>query len=116
MKKQTGLSRRQFGQRAAMGASALSAAAVPLAAQTSDASALPLSDQATVDAKYANVIRKYGDRLSDAQRARAREIIVRHQRMLMRVRDFALENSDAPATGFRLYPSDVRPLDEDKRK
>jgi hypothetical protein len=53
------------------------------------------------------VIRKYGDRLSPAQKVRAREILVRHQRMLKRIRAFALENSDAPATGLRLYPSDV---------
>ena len=65
---------------------------------------LPPADQATVDAKYANVIRKYGERLPEAQRTRAREILVRHQRMLMRVREFALENGDAPATGLRLQP------------
>jgi len=64
-------------------------------------------DQAAVEAKYANVIRKYGDRLSAAQRTRARETLVSHQRMLMRIRDFALENGDAPATGLRLYPSDA---------
>ena len=63
---------------------------------------LPPSDEAAVNAKHANVIRKYGDRLSEQQRVRAREILVSHQRMLMRVRDFALENSDAPATGLRL--------------
>src|SRR5262245_38698718 len=65
---------------------------------------LPQADQAAVDAKYTNVIRKYGDRLSEAQRTRAREILARHQRMLMRVRDFALENGDAPATSLRLQP------------
>ena len=70
---------------------------------------LPPADEAAVEAKYANVIRKYGDRLSEPQKARAREIIVRHQRMLMRVRDFALENGDAPATGLRLYPGDGSP-------
>ena len=63
---------------------------------------LPPPDEGAVNAKHANVLRKYGDRLSERQRVRAREILVRHQRMLMRVRDFALENSDAPATGLRL--------------
>jgi hypothetical protein len=38
---------------------------------------------------------------------RAREILVSQQRMLKRIRDFKLENSDAPATGLRLYPSDT---------
>jgi hypothetical protein len=90
------LSRRDF----ALAAGAI--AAVPeLKAQE-----IPTPDQATIDAKVANVIRKYGDRLSDAQRTRIREIITRHQRMLMRVRDFPLENSDSTATGLRLYPRD----------
>jgi hypothetical protein len=86
---------------------AAAAALAPAAPDPQDNPAppsLPPADQAAVDAKYANVIRKYGDRLSDAQKTRAREILVRHQRMLMRVRDFALENGDAPATSLRLYP------------
>jgi hypothetical protein len=53
-----------------------------------------------VDAKYASVIPS-GDRLSEAQRTRAREILVRHQRMLMQMREFALESNDAPATSLR---------------
>jgi hypothetical protein len=72
--------------------------------ENSAGAGLPAADQAAVDAKYANVIRKYGDRLSEPQRTRAREVLTRHQRMLMRVREFALENGDAPATTLRLYP------------
>jgi len=86
---------------------AAAAAFAPAAAESQDnppPASLPPADQAAVDVKYANVIRKYGDRLSETQRTRAREILVRHQRMLMRVRDFALENGDAPATSLRLYP------------
>ena len=74
----------------------------PQADPTADA--LPPADQAAVESKHANVIRKYGGRLNVAQRTRAHEILTRHQRMLMRVRDFALDNGDAPATGLRLYP------------
>jgi hypothetical protein len=84
-------------------AAVLTATAAP-AQENSSGTDLPPADQATVDAKYANVIRKYGERLSEAQRTRAREVLVRHQRMLMRVRAFALENGDAPATGLRLQP------------
>ena len=84
-------------------AAALSATAAP-AQQNDPGTGLPPADQAEVDAKYASVIRKYGERLSEAQRTRSREILVRHQRMLTRVRDFALENGDAPATGLRLQP------------
>jgi len=96
------LSRRDFARAAG------AAASVPalLAQETPQANGLPPADQAAVDAKVANVIRKYGDRLNDEQRTRIREIITRHQRMLMRVRDFPLENSDSTATGLRLYPRD----------
>ena len=96
---------RQVSRRKLMArtAAVLTAAAAP-AQETSSDTGLPPADQAEVDAKYANVIRKYGERLSEAQRTRAREVLVRHQRMLMRVRDFALENGDAPATGLRLQP------------
>jgi hypothetical protein len=99
------ISRRRFNRRAAIAAVAGTAASPLLDSQ--EARSLPASDETAVDAKYANVIRKYGDRLSPAQRVRAREILVNHQRMLKRTRDFALENSDAPATGLRLYPSDA---------
>ena len=96
---------RQVSRRKLMAgtAAALTAAAAP-AQENSSGAGLPPADQAAVDAKYANVIRKYGERLSDDQRARAREVLVRHQQMLMRVRDLALENGDAPATGLRLQP------------
>ena len=96
---------RQVSRRKLMVGSAavLTATAAP-AQENSSGAGLPPPDQAAVDAKYANVIRKYGERLSDDQRTRAREVLVRHQRMLMRVRDFELENGDAPATGLRLQP------------
>ena len=69
---------------------------------------LPAADQAEVEAKFADVVRKYGDRLSEEQKTRVRTVLARHQRMLMRVRAFPLENGDAPATGLRLYPKDGR--------
>ena len=100
------VSRRRFGRRAAFAAVAGTFAS-PLLDSQEGARSLLAGDQSAVDAKYANVIRKYGDRLSPAQRLRAREILVSHQRMLKRIRDFALENSDAPATGLRLYLSDT---------
>ena len=94
--------RQKVSRRKLIAGTAAVLSATAAAAQESSDTGLPPADQAAVDAKYANVIRKYGDRLADAQRTRAREILVRHQRMLMRVRDFALENGDAPATGLRL--------------
>ena len=63
---------------------------------------LPPAEQADVDAQFATVIRKWGDRLSEEQRARIRAAMTRHRRMLMRVREFPIENSDSPALGLRL--------------
>jgi len=69
---------------------------------------LPPKDQAEVDAKLASVVRKYGDRLTEEQKTRVRGVLARHQRMLMRVQEFPLENGDAPATALRLITKDVR--------
>jgi hypothetical protein len=67
---------------------------------------MPPADQAEIDAQFANVLRKWGDRLSDEQKVRVRAAMVRHHRMLMRIRAFPIENGDAPATGLRLIPND----------
>ena len=60
-----------------------------------------------MDAKFSDVVRKYGDRLSDEQKTRVRGVLANHQRMLARVRVFPIDNSDAPATGLRLFPNDT---------
>jgi type IV pilus biogenesis protein CpaD/CtpE len=96
-------SRRGLGRRAALAIAAATAAP----AQPQGQAALDPADQAEVDAKFAEVVRKYGSRLSDDQKNRVRGVIGRHQRMLTRVRAFTVENGDAPATGLRLYPSDT---------
>src|ERR1700730_15494985 len=103
--KSRGVSRRRFGRRAALAAAAGILSSPALIAQRKATSAsLPPADEDAVTAKYANVIRMYGDRLSPSQRRRARETLVQHQHMLMRVREFSLDNNDAPATGIPLGP------------
>ena len=102
-----GVSRRGLARRLALTAAA--AVPLPLAPQIRNQVPLTPADQAEVDAKFASVIRKYGDRLSEDQKTRIRGVIARHQRMLMRVRAFPIDNSDSPATGLRLYPGDTAP-------
>ena len=109
-----GLSRRSLGRTAALSAAAfalqpqLPAAPAPAPPpQGRGPGQLPPADQAEVDAKYADVLRKYGDRLSDDQKTRVKGVLANHQRMLSRIRAFPLENSDEPATGLRLFPSDT---------
>ena len=102
-----GLSRRALGRRAVLSAAALAFSPKPALPQGRGGPPLEPADQAEVDAKYADVIRKYGDRLSDDQKTRVRNTLTNHQRMLARIRAFPLENSDAPATGLRLVPNDT---------
>jgi len=104
-----GVSRRDLGRKAALTAAAALALGERRAPAQGRGGQVPLAaaDQAEVDAKFADVIRKYGERLSDEQKTRVKGVLGNHQRMLARVRAFPLENSDAPATGLRLVPNDT---------
>jgi len=103
-------SRRSLGRRAALAVAVGLSKDAPSAPQFQNQPPLAEADQAEVDAKFADVVRKYGSRLSDEQKTRVRNVLGRHQRMLARVRSFPLENGDPAATGLRLYPSDTAPL------
>lgn len=108
------LTRREFGQRAAIGAA--TAAIMPgelLAgpARTSPAqqtapqeTKLSADSQAEVDAKIAAIMRKYGARLSEAQMADIRRLVTEGQKPLETMRTFALDNGDQPANVMRIYP------------
>ena len=110
-KQRDSISRRNFGRRAAWAGLATAVNPSDLAAQgrggNQTASA---AGPAEVDAKFTDMVRKYGDRLSEDQKTRARGVLARHQRMLMRVREFPLENGDA--TGHRTSPCTQRTLKE----
>jgi len=90
-------SRRKFGRSAAMMAAAFSAAA-----QQNDTAALPPEQAGEVEARFAEVIRRYGDRLSEAQRQHVRRILTQNERMLARIREYPLDNGDTPATVLKL--------------
>jgi hypothetical protein len=109
------MSRRSFGRRAAtVAALTLSpdtVAAPQASPQESLAQAKPKSDaipglgwEATQDleAKLANIIRKYGSRLSGEQREHLRRILVYNERMLAEIRAFSLQNGDPPASVLRV--------------
>ncbi|HMC32253.1 MAG TPA: hypothetical protein VKL99_15575 [Candidatus Angelobacter sp.] len=63
--------------------------------------------RAEVDMKVANIFRKYGDRLSEEQKADIRRIMAESQEGLEKMRTFALENGDQPADAFRAYRSET---------
>jgi hypothetical protein len=68
---------------------------------------LSASAQAEVEMKVASIFRKYGDRLSDEQKADIRRIMAESQEGLEKMRAFKLENSDQPADAFRAYRSET---------
>jgi hypothetical protein len=103
----TGVSRRDLGRNAALAAALAFAPGRVRAQGRGNQPPLAPGDQAEVDAKFADVIRKYGERLSDEQKTRVKNVLGNHQRMLARIRAFPLENGDAPATGLRLHPNDT---------
>jgi hypothetical protein len=57
-----------------------------------------------VEAKLANIVRKFGDRLTQEQRSHLRKILIFNERMLASVRAFPLQNGDAPASVLRISP------------
>ncbi len=108
-KQRDSISRRNFGRRAAWAGLATAVNPSDLAAQgRGNQTPLAPRDQAEVDAKFTDMVRKYGDRLTEDQKTRARGVLGRHQRMLMRVREFPLENGDAPATELHLVPKGIK--------
>lgn len=57
---------------------------------------------AEVDAKLANIVRKYGSRFSQEEREHLRKILVYNEQMLASVRGFSLANGDSPASVFKV--------------
>ncbi len=56
--------------------------------------------QAEVETKVSSIFRKYGSRLSDEQKADIRRAMAETQDGLEKMRAFALENGEQPATVF----------------
>jgi DNA-binding transcriptional regulator PaaX len=68
--------------------------------------------RAEVEAKVANIFRRYGDRLSDEQKADIRRVMAETQEGLDKMRAFPLENGDQPADTFRAYRHEAQPSAE----
>lgn len=62
--------------------------------------------QAEVEAKVSSIFRKYGSRLSDEQKADIRRAMAETQEGLEKMRAFALDNGDQPATVFHIETSE----------
>jgi len=115
-----GLSRREFARGATVAAAAI--ATIPgdvlntaAIAASHGASAAELPQQtagekpklsaeavAEAEAKVAEILRRYGDKLDEAQKADIRRLVRETQAGLEALRRFPLENSDEPATVLHL--------------
>lgn len=73
--------------------------------QQAQAALAKLSPQARaeVEMKIAEIFRKYGDKLTAEQKADIRKVMAESQEGLEKMRAFVLENSDQPATVFKIY-------------
>jgi hypothetical protein len=118
--KKNRLSRRDFARRAALGVAA--AACIPnqllphsIAPAPSERlrpnpittpqdEKLSAAGQAEVNEKMQTILRKYGDRLSDVQKADIRRMVTEGQAPLEKMRAFPLDNSDQPGNVLRLFP------------
>jgi hypothetical protein len=104
------ITRRSFTVGAAMAATAAlipsttvaqSPAPDPGPQQSSALEKLTPESRAEVEMKVSEILHKYGSRLSSEQKDDIRRIIAEGQDGLEKMRAFALQNSDQPATVFR---------------
>ena len=70
--------------------------------QETGAPKLTAEQSRDVEAKLANITRKYGERLSDEQRKHLRRILAYNETMLAPIRVYALQNGDAPVTVLKV--------------
>jgi hypothetical protein len=110
-KKTSRISRREFALQAALGTATAACLpgellARPLISRPESAQEIKLSpaSQAEVDAKIQAILRKYGDRLSEAQKADIYRLVTEGQAPLEKMRAFPLDNSDQPGNVFKVYP------------
>ena|SRR5665213_50178 len=67
---------------------------------------LSSADWAEVQARYTNLLRVYGSRLSIEQKHRAASILTTNQHMLASIRTFVVQNGDPSACTLRIYDPD----------
>ncbi|HMI50831.1 MAG TPA: hypothetical protein VK525_04915 [Candidatus Saccharimonadales bacterium] len=109
------ISRRQFNCLAAAAAAStlalpdLTAAPPGEYRQTGNVSGSTPEQAREVEAKLANIIRKYGPRLSAADREHLRKILAHNEIMLASVRAFALQNGDPTSTVLKVSVAEAAP-------
>jgi hypothetical protein len=97
------LTRRQFGKRALTGGLTAALAASPLACQSKTSPANQPAAGSEIEARYQQIIRRYGGRLSLEQRKRMRKILAYNEKLLAPIRAFPLDNGQPAATVLKFY-------------
>jgi hypothetical protein len=113
MKKELeGLSRREFAKAAALTTAAILVPSELLSQeQKPEAKAekppetpkLSPESQAEADLAYETLMRKYGRRFTEEQKADIKRLVVQQQSALDKLRTAKVLNSDEPATVFQIY-------------
>jgi hypothetical protein len=113
----TAITRRAFARSAALAAATVAIlpgnafsqqqpapapAAPPPAADTNPPPPLSPASQAEVEARVAGVLRQFGGRLSDGEKAEVRRLITLGQKSVEDLRAYPLDFSDEPATILKL--------------
>jgi len=110
----TRVSRRTFAQAAAIAAAGAVVLPCNAVAQTEankpgaapapapQQPALTPQEEAEAAARTSEILRKYGSRMSDAEKADVRRQVRESQKSLSELRAFPLTNADAPATVLRI--------------
>jgi hypothetical protein len=118
----TAITRRSFARNAALAAATIAvlpavlpgeafsqqqkpappAAAAPSPAESPAPPKLSAASQAEIEARVQGVMRQFGDRLSDAQKAEVRRLITLGQKSVEELHAFPLSISDEPATVLKL--------------
>jgi hypothetical protein len=120
-KEMEGLSRREFAMAAALTTAAvlvpselLSQAQKPApeaakAEKPLETPKLSPESQAEADLAYETLMRKYGRRFTEEQKADIKRLVVAQQSALDKLRAAKVTNSDEPATVFQILVGDGRP-------
>jgi hypothetical protein len=106
------ITRRRFAQVTAVAAAATIAPAgllgqseqPPKSAAPAETKPLTPQQQAEAEAQTANIVRKYGSRLNEAERADILRQLREAQKSLADFRAYPLDNADSPATVLRTRP------------
>jgi hypothetical protein len=100
-----GVTRRQFGKQAAFAGLSAALAVTPATGQSEAARPSEKETNAAddIEARYQQVIRRYGDRLSEEQRKRVRKILAYNEKLLAPIRNFPLDNGQPAATVLKFY-------------